>query len=114
VLPRVVEQATRVHHRADIAQRFKSVGLARSFHVHGRLVQVNGDLITGLQYLAQPLATFSGIKLARGHAVAKEDAGEALGHDDAASGRAERDWGMLARAAAAEIAARHNNREGAI
>src|SRR6266550_2695678 len=82
-LARIIEEATGIHHRADVTERLESVNLARVFHRNRAGVQINGHDIAGFQNVTQPLGDFAGIKLARGHAIAEEDARETFGQNHA-------------------------------
>jgi hypothetical protein len=100
---RVIEQAAGVHHRAHVAERFEFDNLAGRLDGDGGRVEVNGHDVAGFQRVAEALGDFAGIKFAGGDAVAEENARETFGEDDFATGRAERDGRVFARAAAAEI-----------
>ena len=108
--PRVVEQAAGVHDRADVAERFEFEYLAGRLDGDRGRVEINGHDVAIFQRVAKAFGDFAGIKLPGGDAVAEENARETFGEDDFASGRAERDGRVLARAAAAEIFSGNDNR----
>src|ERR1035438_9557280 len=103
-LARVVEPPARIHHRPHIAQRLELINLARALDRHRGRVQVHRDLIARLHHVAQAIYRFTGIKLARRHGVAEEDAREAPRQHDLAARRAHSDRRVLAGAATTEVA----------
>src|SRR5262245_642284 len=83
--------------------------LAGSLDRNGSLVEIHADNVPGFQRLAEPLGEFAGIELPGRDAIAEKNSGEAFSQDDFASGGAQCDGCMFARAAAAEIPAGHND-----
>src|ERR1019366_414215 len=103
-LARVIEQPARIHHGPHIAQRLELIDLARALDRHRGRVQVHRDPVARLYHVAQAVHRLTGIKLARRHGVAEEDAREALRQHDLAARRAHSDGRVLAGTAAAKVA----------
>ena len=86
-LARVVEQPARIHHGANVAQRFELIHLAGGLHGHAGFVEVHGHDVAGLEDVAEAVGTFAGIQFAGGDAVAEEDARETFRENDLTIGR---------------------------
>ena len=100
-----IKETAGVDHGLNVAQRLELIDLAGLVDFHGGGVEIDGDGIAGLKYIAEALGGFAGVEFAGGDAIAEEDAGETFGDDDAGISRSHGDGGVLAGTAATEILA---------
>jgi hypothetical protein len=110
LLARVIEQAAGIDHWPHLAQGFEQIGLACRLNCDGRFVEIDGDNVAGFEKVAQAIQAFARVEFASSHAISKENTREALGEDDLAASRAQRDGRVLTGTAATEVFSANDNR----
>lgn len=103
--PRKLKDATRINHGAGVTQRLQGKAFPSFDDSQGVVVEVDDDLLSRCQLVADPhpVGQLRRVQLARGDAVAEEDARVGLCDDDASARCAHRDGGVLAGGAATEV-----------